>query len=70
MGKLTGFEHNLVGGAIVAIGLLGLYLNKNLYSKNGKQSKPSNLVLHVILNNIALIVIDFPFPVISSFKHE
>lgn len=70
MGNLSESEHNLVGLAIVIIGTLGLLINKSLFSKNSKLSEPNNLILHLVLNNFGLIIVCFPFPVISSFKHE
>lgn len=69
---LTNFEHTLVGVSLVAIGAVGLYVNRLLYQKLSKKSgsKVNSLLLHLILNNIGIILVAFPFPTISSFKHK
>lgn len=70
MGLLTDFEHNLVGSFIIVIGLIGLNVNKNLYNMCQKKTEPNMLIYHLLVNNFALILIDFFFPIVSSFQHK
>lgn len=66
---LTGIEHNLIGGAIVTISLLGVLFNWKLYRKTRKEFDSNVLVLNLIFTNVAIIYITFPLPTISSFNH-
>lgn len=70
MASLTESEHNLVGLSILIIGLAGLYINKSLYDKVTKKTEPNKVLINMIIVNVALIIMDFPFPIISSFGQK
>lgn len=65
---LSGFDHNTVGLSITAIGVIGSILNFKLYNKLSKE--PNKLWLNLVLVNFGMIVLAFPFPVISSLSHK
>lgn len=68
--SLSNSEHDMIGFAIAGIGALGLALNWSLYKKVSKQSDSNKLLFNMIITNFGLIVLDFPFPVYSSFQHK
>lgn len=68
--NITEGEHLMVAYAIAGIGSVGLAANLVLYQKISKQREQNNLLMYLMIMNVGLIVIDFPFPVISSFASK
>lgn len=65
---LSSFDHNAVGLLIAAIGATGAILNFKLYNRLSKE--PNKLWFNLFLVNMGMIVLAFPFPVVSSLSHK
>lgn len=66
--ELSGFDHNTVGFSIIAIGVIGTILNLKLLNKLFKE--PNKLLFNLVIVNMGMIVLAFPFPIISSLNHK